>query len=103
MTWPQRRDDRDRTIATACPGRFPRSVGRDKDLRSDGHDSVVEPVRNAVDPTWRLTEVEEAVVLEALVAHARPERSDTFSGRFRGHERQAGNGGMLWKLGEIPL
>lgn len=45
------------------------SAGRDEDL--DGPDSLVDSARNTVDPAWRLSEVEETVLLEVLVASLR--------------------------------
>lgn len=45
------------------------SASRDEDL--DGPDSLVESARNTVDPAWRLSEVEETVLLEVLVASLR--------------------------------
>lgn len=45
------------------------SAGRDDDM--DGPDSIVDSARNTVDPAWRLSEVEETVLLEVLVTSLR--------------------------------
>ncbi|KAF8452670.1 hypothetical protein L210DRAFT_3639153 [Boletus edulis BED1] len=45
------------------------SAGRDEDM--DGPESLAESARNTVDPAWRLSEVEETVLLEVLVASLR--------------------------------
>ncbi|KAG6380328.1 hypothetical protein JVT61DRAFT_8438 [Boletus reticuloceps] len=48
------------------------SAGRDEDM--DGPESLAESARNTVDPAWRLSEVEETVLLEVLVASLRRAR-----------------------------
>ena len=55
------------------------SAGRDEDM--DGPDSLVESARNAVDPAWRLSEVEETVVLEVLVASLRRAKLASTTGK----------------------
>ena len=55
------------------------SAGRDEDM--DGPDSLVESARNTVDPAWRLTEVEETVMLEVLVASLRRAKLSSTTGK----------------------
>ncbi|KAI6145125.1 hypothetical protein BKA82DRAFT_4170216 [Pisolithus tinctorius] len=53
--------------------------GKDDDI--DGPDSLVESARNTVDPSWRLEEVEESVLLEVLVASLRRAKAVAASGK----------------------
>ena len=55
------------------------SAGKDEDM--DGPDSLVESARNTVDPAWRLSEVEETVLLEVLVASLRRTKLASTSGK----------------------
>ncbi|KAI6015155.1 hypothetical protein F5J12DRAFT_519559 [Pisolithus orientalis] len=53
--------------------------GKDDDI--DGPDSLVESASNTVDPSWRLEEVEESVLLEVLVASLRRAKAVAASGK----------------------
>lgn len=55
------------------------SAGRDEDM--DGPDSLVESARNTVDPAWRLSEVEETVLLEVFVASLRRTKLASTTGK----------------------
>ncbi|KAF9224974.1 hypothetical protein BS17DRAFT_779369 [Gyrodon lividus] len=55
------------------------SAGRDEDM--DGSDSLVESAKNLVDPAWRLSEVEESVLLEVLIASLRRAKVVSASGK----------------------
>lgn len=55
------------------------SASRDEDI--DGPDLLVESARNTVDPAWRLSEVEETVLLEVLVASLRRTKLASTSGK----------------------
>lgn len=55
------------------------SAGRDDDM--EGPDSLVESARNTVDPAWRLSEVEETVLLEVLVASLRRTKLASTTGK----------------------
>ncbi|KIK96764.1 hypothetical protein PAXRUDRAFT_825621 [Paxillus rubicundulus Ve08.2h10] len=55
------------------------SAGGDEDM--DGNDSLVESARSGVDPALRLSEVEESVLLEVLVASLRRAKAVSASGK----------------------